>query len=536
MTENILDVLVVGAGPVGLFCANELTRHGIPCRIIDKKTELSDKSKALGIHIRTLDVLEDCGFIDEVLAQGLKVEGILLKAKDKLLVDADFSLVEGDRHYLVDLPQDRTERILQAGLITKGLDVEWQTELAEIEQATNHTIATLKRADGSSERVNAAWIIACDGAHSTLRKLVNAEFLGAAYKEIWWLADLYIDWNFPANKMVVFPSPHGPLAAFPMRDKRYRLVMVAPKGATIDKTPTLQDIEQAFRQRCAENATLSDPIWITQFGIHHRQIQQYRYGRIFFAGDAAHIHSPMGGQGLNTGIQDIYNLIWKLTLVQKGLAQDNLLDSYHKERYPIGKEVLKKTHLMTKLITITNPFLIHLRNIFLHFMSSLNSVRRYITRDMAELTISYANSPIVKTLGIPTKFKIGEFIPNFSLTNIHSKEKKQLHQIIQGTMHHLFLFAGQNKHQFPALLETAAFMNQQFKEIIKIHLVLADSENEAFGLDSVLIDDNQEVHQQFAIQQTTALLIRPDKYLGLTQSPVNKNDLLAYMKNIYINK
>ncbi|KTC99747.1 FAD-dependent monooxygenase [Legionella feeleii] len=535
MAEDILDVLVVGAGPVGLFCANELTRHGIRCRIIDKKAGLSDKSKALAIHIRTLDVLEDCGFIEEFLAQGLKVDGVLLKAHGRLLVDVNFSLVEGDRHYLIDLPQDKTEQILYAELMAKGLKVEWQTELTGIEPVSNHTIATLKQADGSNEQVNAAWIIACDGSHSTLRHLVNADFLGSTYKEVWWLADLLIDWNLPENKMALFVTHHGPMAAFPMGDKRYRLVLVAPEGSTINDTPTMQDIEQAFIQRCSESATLSNPLWITQFGIHHRQIQQYRHGRVFFAGDAAHIHSPMGGQGLNTGIQDIYNLIWKLALVKKGLAQDSLLDSYHKERYPIGKEVLKKTDFLTKLITIRNPFLIYSRNTLVRFITSFKFVKRYFTRDMAELSISYANSPIVKTLGIPTKFKIGEFAPNFSFTDIHSKEKKQLHQMIQGTMHHLFLFAGQTKSQFPALLETAALINQQFKEIIQVHVVLSDS-NEALHLDSVLIDDNQEVHQQFAIQQTTALLIRPDKYIGLTQAPVNKDSLLAYMKTIYISK
>ncbi|WP_020424299.1 hypothetical protein [Legionella tunisiensis] len=191
---------------------------------------------------------------------------------------------------------------------------------------------------------------------------------------------------------------------------------------------------------------------------------------------------------------------------------------------------------MTKLITITNPVLIYLRNTFIRLITSFKFVKRAFTRDMAELTISYADSPIVKTLGMPTQFKIGQFTPNFYLTDRHNKEKKQLHQMTQGTMHHLFLFAGQNKQQFPALLETAVFISQQFKEIIKVHLVLADSDNKAIDLDSVLIDDNQEVHQQFAIQQTTALLIRPDKYIGLTQSPVNKDGFLAYMKNIYISK
>lgn len=535
MSESILDVLVVGAGPVGLFCANELTRHGLNCRIIDKKQGLSEKSKALGIHIRTLDVLEDCGFIDEIIAQGLKVDGILFKSKEKELINATFAKVEANRHFLIDLPQNKTEEILNKGLIAKDLNVNWQTELTEIEQTTRTVIATLKQADGSSEKVQASWVIACDGSHSTLRKCLYAEFVGSSYKQTWWLADLLIDWNLPENKMVIYISDKGPLACFPMGKKRYRLVMTAPE--TIEhKEPSMDDIEKAFKQRCSDKATLSDPIWLSQFGIDHKQIQKYRYNRVFFAGDAAHVHSPMGGQGLNTGIQDIYNLAWKLALVHKGFADESLLDSYHSERYPIARNVLKKTGVMTQMVMLTNPLLIGLRNAFMKMITSFDVSKNFILKDIAELSICYAKSPIVKVLGTKTGFKIGEFLIDFPLIDTKSKEKKQLHQITQGTMHHLFFFAGTDTNQLSALIETIAAVDQQFNGLLKTHLVLSNAKCKAPHTNSVWLDPNQGAHKRYAIQQPTAVLIRPDKYIGLTQTPVNQEELLCYMEKGYINK
>lgn len=534
MSESILDVLVVGAGPVGLFCANELIRHGLSCRIVDKKTTLSEHSKALGIHIRTLDVLEDCGFLDEIMSQGLKVEGVLFKSKEKELINATFAKVEANRHFLIDLPQNKTERVFYNGLVAKNLEVNWQTELTEIEQNSNKAIATLKLANGSSEKVHANWIIACDGSHSTLRKLLYAKFEGSNFQQTWWLADLHIDWALPQNRMVMYISDNGPLACFPMGNKRYRLAMTAPEKI-MHKEPLLEDIEKVFSYRCSDKATLSEPVWISQFGIDHKQIQKYRYGRVFFAGDAAHVHSPIGGQGLNTGIQDIYNLVWKLALVQKGFAKEHLLDSYHIERFPIAKSVIKKTNAMTQMIMLTNPFLIGLRNLFMKMVTSIETSKNYILHDLAELSISYAKSPIVKILGTKTHFKIGQFLVDFPLIDAKTKEKKQLHQITQGTSHHLFLFAGIDNSQLPNLLETAAAIEKQLDGLLKIHLVLSNSKSKVSQANSVWIDQNQAIHKRFSIQQATAVLIRPDKYIGLTQAPVKQDELLHYLATDYIN-
>ncbi|KTC78184.1 FAD-dependent monooxygenase [Legionella brunensis] len=525
-----LEVLVVGAGPVGLFCANELRRHGLHCRIIDKKNALSDKSKALAIHIRSLDVMEDCGFINEIVTQGHQIDGAICQSADQQLFDIDFVQLEANRHFFIDLPQNQTEHILYGGLVNKDLHVEWETELTGIEQTPEGVIAVLKRQDGSSATLQSSWIIACDGSHSTMRELVKAQFIGDAYKQTWWLADIFIDWNLPNNKMAMFISREGPLACFPIGEKRYRIVMTAEeKISHVD--PTMADIERVFKRRCHVPAVLSNPLWLSQFGIAHRQIDHYRHGRIFFAGDAAHVHSPMGGQGLNTGIQDIYNLVWKLALVQKGLAREDLLESYHLERHPIGEAVLKKTGFMTQMIMLRNPFLVFMRNHFLKFVTSFNFVKKYVATDLAELAISYAQSPIVKKFGEKTAFKIGEFPTDFHLIDQQTKEIKSLYEIIRGTMHHLFLFAGKDGLHLSTLLKTASLMNQHFTPILKTHLVLTH-ENEIPSANSVFFDQGQTVHQRFSIHETTALLIRPDKYIGLTQCPVNQDELIHYMDNI----
>ena len=528
MSDKLVDVLVVGAGPVGLFCANELTRHGLHARIIEKKTELSDKSKALGIHIRTLDVLEDCGFFDTFLQEGHQVRGALLKSKGKQLADLTFENIGGSRDYLIDLPQDKSERVFYQGLVNKQIPVEWQSELLRIEQQPDEVLATVKRSDGIEEKIRTKWIIACDGAHSTLRHLVNAEFIGSAYAQTWWLADLHIHWALPENKMIINTSEQGPLACFPMGNKRYRVVMTAPSEKT--SQPTMDDIIEAFNKRSSDKAALSLPVWITAFSIHHRQIQQYRHERVFFSGDAAHVHSPMGGQGLNTGIQDVYNLVWKLALVQKGLAKDQLLNSYHEERYPIGKAVLKKTDLMTKMILIKNPYVIAARNRIITFLSSINFLRKTLARDLAELNISYAKSSIVTATGEKTGFKAGEFVPDIAFKNLATGSTKSLKTISQGTCHHLFLFVGKQNSDSRALSEIAITVANKYTQVLVVHLVLLEPAQKSVDFASLWIDENHVLAQHASLNHSAALLVRPDKYIGLVQSPVRLENLQSSLE------
>lgn len=529
MSQNNIDVLIVGAGPVGLFCANELTRHGLTCRIIDKKNSISDKSKALGIHIRTLDVLEDCGLIDEVLKQGQKVIGAIFKSKGNTLINAHFNEIEADRNFLIDLPQNKTEDIFYQSLQNKDIQVEWETELTHLTQSKNEITATIQKKNNKIELFNANWLIACDGAHSTVRHQVGAEFKGSSYQQAWWLADLLIDWQVPENKMALYISDKGPLACFPMGNKRYRLVVTAPKDSKGD--PSLEDIDNEFKKRSSDPATLTNPIWLTAFSIHHRQIQQYRYDRVFFAGDAAHIHSPMGGQGLNTGIQDVYNLAWKLALVEKGKAQPNLLNSYHEERFPVGQAVLKKTDVMTRMMLLTNPLAITMRNTFIKFITSFNLVKKTLIKDIAELNISYSQSPIVYQSGTVKQLKAGESLPDFQLIDNATQKRANRNAIIQGTLHHLFIFSGTISKKIPELINLSNYLAKQYYHSIQVHLILDQKPDNANEQVKIWLDDQQQVHNRFGIKKPTLLLVRPDKYIGILQNPINKNELL---KQLYL--
>ncbi|STX50389.1 FAD dependent oxidoreductase [Legionella busanensis] len=528
MAEQIIDALVVGAGPVGLFCANELSRHGVSCRIIDKKSTLSDKSKALAIHIRTLETFEDTSFLNDVLAEGHKVYGVLLKSDNGLLSEINFEKIGSNYNFLIDLPQNKTEDILYKGLCAKNIPLEWQTELISFQEG-EPVIALVKKANGQTEEIATKWIIACDGAHSTLRHLCNAKFLGAEYKQQWWLADLYAQGDLPEDKIVIYTSLNGPLVCLPMGNKRYRLIMSMPANKQIQ--PTLEDIITLFNKRSSDEAKLYDPIWLADFSIHHRQIDHYRYSHVFFCGDAAHIHSPMGGQGLNTGIQDVYNLVWKLNLVLKGYARDTLLDSYQIERYPIAKAILKKTDLMTKMISLKSKPLINLRNKLMSKFTSYDFLMSPVVKDLAELNISYAKSPIVSAKGQKTRFHIGEFIPAITLKSLSQRTSKLLETICLGTLHNVFVFL--QRKDFNEVEGKLMDLTQKYKLLLHIHLVLLDSLNISSQLPSIWLDENYIIQDRFNIKNSATMVVRPDKYIGYIESPFNLEHLKDWLESIF---
>ncbi len=525
MSQKAIDVLIIGAGPVGLFCANELIRHGVTCRIIDKKSHLSEQSKALGIHIRTLDMLLDCGLLEPIESQGHRVDGILAKSQGQTLVDANFDgIKESHRHYMIDLPQDKTEAILYQSLKEKGLDVEWNTELTHLSQSSDEITATLKKPNNAIELFSANWLIACDGAHSTVRHQVDAEFKGASYPQSWWLADLLIDWEVSDKRLAMYIGALGPLACFPMGNKRYRLVMTAPANSTTD--PSLEQVQNEFSQRCSDPATLSNPVWLSQFSIHHRQIQDYRHGRVFFAGDAAHIHSPMGGQGLNTGMQDIYNLVWKLALVEQKKAKPELLNSYHEERFPVGHEVLRKTDIMTRAILIKNPIVIKIRNRLIRLITSCSSIKNAIVKNMAELTINYHKSSIVHQSGCSKHLKAGGFMPNFELLELTTNQKVNSQTITQSPLHQLFLFAGQKEQKVNQAVEAARSLAKRYNKSVQVHLVTAQEPSQKLEKHiRVWLDPEHALHRRFDFKNPALILVRPDKYIGIVQKKLNERKL-----------
>lgn len=532
MDVNQIDVLVVGAGPVGLFAANELKRHGLNCRIIDKKNGLSDKSKALGLHIRSLLMFENTGFFEEVIKRGVSCDYLVAKASGKTIAEVGFNILPDTLDYMIMLAQNETESIFYQALLDKQIPVEWQSELINYQQNQHQVLAEIKKENGEIETVNARWLLACDGGRSKVRDISGVSFEGGDYDTHWWLADVHIDWHYPLNKLIMYFSEKGPIACFPLAEKRYRLVMKASSDWDFNQDPGLEQIKQALLERSHENITVYDPIWISRFYIHHRQISHYRHENIFFAGDAAHIHSPLGAQGMNTGLQDIYNLVWKLALVQKKLADESILKSYHEERYPVGKQVVFITDKMTRAMAIKSPFLIAVRNQIVRMISSFKTPRKMLLSHLSQLKINYRKSPIVENHA--NGIKAGDLMPNMAL--FKDLQKVSLLQMLEGTQHHLLIFTGTHAVDVHSLNAVVQDIQSKYSQQITCWIIInADFNPQHVQVNCEVLQDRfNNAHKHFGFKKSAFCLIRPDQYLAFTSSPANERQLNTYLQKLFI--
>ena len=391
-----LPVLVAGAGPVGLTMALELARFGVPVRIIDKAPERTTLSKALVLWSRTLELLARDADVRDFTEAGLKVSAANIIVGEKTIGHASTRTLRTPFPYALMLPQSETERLLEARLHARGIVVERQVSLESFEDRGSAVDARLRHADGCEECVEAAWLIGCDGAHSGVRHGLDLPFSGTTTDTHWILADVRLDgFPHPADEITSFWHQDGVLAVFPISPGRYRVIADVggpPEGDPAG--PTVEQVQGLIDRRGPRGVTVHDPVWLSAFRVNERIAASYRKGRVFVAGDAAHVHSPAGGQGMNTGMQDAFNLSWKLALVYRGAARAGLLDSYGPERQAVGHLVLRNASRLTELATLRNPVAQHLRNLVGHFMLGLAPVRRAMVASMAEVSIAYEDSPL----------------------------------------------------------------------------------------------------------------------------------------------
>ena len=391
-------VLVVGSGPVGLTLASELARYGIPVRIVEKAVARTDKSKALILWSRTLELL-DRGGVDgsaPFIAAGFRAEAVNLVAGAHPIGRISMGDVHSPYPYGLMLPQSETERLLEERLAGQGISIERQVELVSFTNRANGVDAVLRYADGREEATAAGWMVGCDGAHSAVRHGLGAPFAGETLDSDWILADVHMrNYPFPDSEPAVYWHRDGVFIVFPISPGRYRLLAdMPPSGADHAPGPTLEQVQAVMDRRGPGGMEAFDPIWLAGFRINGRKVANYRWGCVFLAGDAAHIHSPAGGQGMNTGMQDAINLAWKLALVERGTCQDSLLDSYTPERSHVGDEVLKAAGRLTTIATLKNPVAQHLRNLVGHVMLGLPRATQAIADTMSEVRIAYPHSPL----------------------------------------------------------------------------------------------------------------------------------------------
>ena len=390
------DVLIVGAGPVGLFLANECARRGLRWRLIEARASQSEHSKALAIFPRTLEIFDMAGVVAPFLEAANRVTAVAVIAHGRRLAHMRFAPEESPYSFIAMVPQNVTEKLLADELRRRGGDIHYETTFVSAEQRDGHVNVTLDR-KGEAASLTASILVGCDGAHSAVRHTLGLPLEGGEYRDSFMLADVETNNALPADELQLCPSELGPLAIFPMSAERRRIV------ATVDQAegeaPSLELVRKVLGERAPSGIEAHSLHWSSYFRIHHRNVARMRTGRIFIAGDAAHIHSPFGGQGMNTGLHDAWNLAWKLDLFLRGNGNDGLLDSYGAERLPVIKEVIHTTDMLTKVMGTPNKLAQVLRDTFIPMVSRLAPFQHAFVQKLSELGIAYGGSPIVEGPG-----------------------------------------------------------------------------------------------------------------------------------------
>jgi 2-polyprenyl-6-methoxyphenol hydroxylase-like FAD-dependent oxidoreductase len=485
---NERRILVVGAGPTGLMLAAELLRHGHRPLLIEKEPTPSTLSRAIVVHARTLEILEIHGLAGQLVEAGVRLGRVNLWAGGQVAVDVSFQDLPTAYPFLLSIPQDQTEALLRQRVLELGGEITSGVELLSFQAHPDFVDVKL-----SDRELRVDWLVGCDGAHSAVRHGLDLPFQGHAYEEKLVLADLAWEVPLPRDTLSTFFHEDGLLACFPLADPtcptRFRLIATE---TDTDVPADLALFRRLIERRTPLPAQIREVRWLARFRIHARQVSRYRAGRVLLAGDAAHIHSPAGGQGMNLGLQDAHNLGWKLARVQEG-GPARLLDSYELERHPIAEQVLRATDAATRIGTLTNPVARRLRDSVASLLSRWPLVTDRIVRAVAEVDVAYPSSPIVLQDAAGTGPRAGERPAGLPVDKAHV----------------LLLLQG------PALDEAG-------KRRLRLCEILARQ----LGPHVVL----GTAPSPLGVPADGVAVVRPDGYLGLKLAPADPERLLQWLE------
>jgi 2-polyprenyl-6-methoxyphenol hydroxylase-like FAD-dependent oxidoreductase/heme-degrading monooxygenase HmoA len=540
------DVLVVGAGPAGLTLAIELARRGVRCKLVEKRPEPSSQAdKAIGIQCRTMEIWENIGVVEEAMGAGTWLHGQTVFVNGKQTHQVDWDLPEVPYAHL-GLPQYDTERILTGCFERHGGRVERGVELLSFTQDSSGVTAQLSGHDGKASQVRARYLVGCDGAHSTVRQAIGATFEGGMgmFPQLFMLGDVDLDWTMPEGHLLRFihvedEEMKGMLVCVPLRGPgRYRVATLAPPRLMAEigtgpippgfsqeyAPPTIADIQAVLDELAPAGTNASNLRWSSIFRIKHGIVDRYRQGRVFLAGDAAHLHPPAGGQGMNTGIQDSWNLGWKLANAVKGVASPGLLDSYQAERRPAGKSIVDRA----------------VRVAFTDEMDMEDEKLQFLT-DM-QMTLSYAGSPLVGEVvedsgGFDGGPAPGDRAPDVEhLRRFGVSHPVRLFDLTRGAAHTLLAYVDTStkEHEVIGFEKLAAKVRSQGTGLVNIYVIAHPDAAVPAQLDlPVLRDTADAFRSSYGIRGASAYLIRPDGHVGFRCAPVSAAAIDEHLFKIF---
>jgi len=508
------DVLVVGAGPTGLMPANQLVRRGIRTLIIDRHAGPARETRALGVQARTLEIYAQLALDKRAIDLGKIGTGANLWANGRKM--AHVPLSDAGQHetpypYILILGQDDNERIMGGRLREQGLAVQWNTELVDFAQEPGQIMATLRAQDGATRKIAAAWIAGCDGARSTVRERSGIAFAGAPYEHVFYVADTEATGRMVPDEVNVYLWRDGFHLLFPMRGAdHWRMVGILPEALRGREGVSFDDVVPSIRHEAGSELAFRSCSWFSTYRIHHRRAVRFRDRRAFLLGDAAHVHSPVGAQGMNTGLQDAYNLGWKLALVIEGRADPRILDSYGEERVPVAERLLRTTDRGFRLVVTDNWLAGLFRTEILArigaFAMGTRRIQALAFRTVSQIGIRYRESSLsVATAAMPEGApRPGDRFPWMHLKFAADGAVLDSFAQLDDAHFHLLAF-GQTPPAAP----------RAFGDLVRVHAIPPDAANDA------------EL-ERVRIPQPSVYLVRPDGYIGCCGGRVDADALSRY--------